>query len=110
MSWEYILLSTFRYKSAFSAIYRAKSAGKQPFRRHFHTFRAAWKAYLTSLTPPTTIPGPGTPPANSQCTMQFVSRPCGLLLSISEGGQRRQGHDLETPSLLLAIGEVIYDV
>jgi hypothetical protein len=52
MSREYILLSTFRYKTAFSAIFRAKSAGNWPFWCRFHTFRAAWKAYLTSLTPP----------------------------------------------------------
>jgi hypothetical protein len=31
-----------------------------------------WKAYMTSLTPSTTTPGPGTPPANSRCTKQYI--------------------------------------
>ncbi len=34
------------------------------FLRRFRIFRAALKSYLTSLTPSTTTPGPGTPPAN----------------------------------------------
>jgi hypothetical protein len=67
-SWEYILLSTYKQKTAFLAIFRAKSVGNRPFWPHFCTFRAAWKAYLTSLTPPTTTPGLGTPPANSRRT------------------------------------------
>ncbi len=49
-----------------------------PFLRCFCTFRAAWKAYLTSMTPSTTTPGPGTLPANSRCTKQFWSNPHGL--------------------------------
>jgi hypothetical protein len=33
----------------------------------------------------TTIPGPGTPPANSRCTKQFWSRPHGLYLFLCVG-------------------------
>jgi hypothetical protein len=80
-SWEYILLSTFEQKTAFSAIFRAKSVGIGLFWRRFRTFWTAWKAYLTSLPPPTTNPRPGSPPANRQRTKQFLSRPCGLFLS-----------------------------
>jgi hypothetical protein len=46
--------------------------------RRCGTFWAAWKACLTSLTPSTTTPRWGTPPANSRCTKQFWSRPHGL--------------------------------
>jgi hypothetical protein len=43
---DYILVSTFKWKTAFSAIYKPKSA----WNHLFHIFRAAWKAYLTSMT------------------------------------------------------------
>ncbi len=49
---EYILLSTFERKTAFLAIYKPKRAQNRPFFRRFRTFRAALKAYLTSMTPP----------------------------------------------------------
>jgi hypothetical protein len=49
---EYILISTFKQKTAFSVISRAKSVGNQPFWARIHTFRDTWKAYLTSITPP----------------------------------------------------------
>jgi hypothetical protein len=75
---EYILLSTFEQKTAFSVMYKPKRAQNRPFFCRFHVFRAAWKAYLTSKTPSTTTPGPGTPPANSQHTKQFWSRPHSL--------------------------------
>ncbi len=52
--------------------------GNQLFLRPFHTFRAALKAYLSSLTPSTTTPWLGTPSANSRRTKQFLSRPHGL--------------------------------
>jgi hypothetical protein len=51
---------------AFSVIYEPKRARNRLFFCRFQVFRAAWKAYLTSKTPSTTTPGPGTPPANSQ--------------------------------------------
>jgi hypothetical protein len=35
-------------------------------------------AYLTPLTPFTTTPCPGTPPANNKLTKQFLSHPHGL--------------------------------
>ncbi len=44
---------------------------------HFHIFRAALKAFSTSLTPSTTTPRPGTLPANSRGTKQFLSHPHG---------------------------------
>ncbi len=56
---EYILLITFERKMAFSGIYYPKRARNRPFFRCFRIFRAAWKAYLTSMTPSTTTPGPG---------------------------------------------------
>jgi hypothetical protein len=65
---EYILLSTFEQKTAFSAIYKPKRARNRPFFHHFRIFRAALKAYLASMTPSTTTPGPGAPPANSRRT------------------------------------------
>jgi hypothetical protein len=54
---EYILLSTYERKTAFSYIYKPL-----PFFCRFCIFRTAWKAYLTSMTPSTTTPGPGAPP------------------------------------------------
>ncbi len=44
-------------------------------------------AYLPSLTPSTTAPCLGSPPANSQCTKQFLSRLHGLQLFLSEGAE-----------------------
>ncbi len=70
-SWKYILVSTFKYKKpAFLAFFKSISAGNRPILLRFHTFRVAWKAYLTSITPFTTTPRPGTPPANSRPTKQ----------------------------------------
>ncbi len=37
-----------------------------------YVFRAALKAYLTSLIPSTTTPGPSTPPTNSRRTKQYI--------------------------------------
>jgi hypothetical protein len=75
---EYILLSTFERKTAFSAIYKPKCSQDRPLLRHFRLFRAALKSYLASVIPSTTTPGPGTPPINSRCTKQFWSCPRGL--------------------------------
>jgi hypothetical protein len=66
MSREYIVLSTFEQKLAFLGIYKPKRARNRLFFRRFRIFRAAWKAYLTSMTPSTTTPGPGAPPVNTQ--------------------------------------------
>ncbi len=62
----------------FSANYYQKSAQSRLFFHRFCIFRAAGKAYLTSITLSTTTPGPGTPPANSRRTNQFWSHPHGL--------------------------------
>jgi hypothetical protein len=59
---EYILLSTFEQKTAFSAIYNPKRALNHLFFCCFSMFRAAWKAYLTSMTPSTTTPETGHSP------------------------------------------------
>ncbi len=75
---EYILLSTFKRKMAFSAIYKPKRAQNRPFFLRFHLFRAVLRAYLASVIPSTTTPGPGTPPANSWRTKKFWSGPRGL--------------------------------
>jgi hypothetical protein len=78
MSREYILLSTFEQKTTFSVIYKPKRTQNSPFFAVFRLFRVALKVYLASVIPSTTTPGPGTPPANSRCTKQFWSHPCGL--------------------------------
>ncbi len=78
MSWEYILSSSFKYKMAFLEIFKSISVLNRVFWHRFCTFWAYWKAYLTSLTPSTTTPWLGTPPANSRCTKQFLSPPHGL--------------------------------
>ncbi len=52
MSREYILLSTFERKMAFSVIYRPKHAQNRPFFRRFWLFRTAVKVYMTSPPPP----------------------------------------------------------
>jgi hypothetical protein len=75
---EYILLNTFERKTAFPAIYKPKRARNRLFFCRFCLFQAALKAYLASVIPSTTTPGPGTPPANSWCTKQFWSCPGGL--------------------------------
>jgi hypothetical protein len=75
---EYILLSTFEQKTAFSAINKPKHAQNRLFFCRFRLFRAALKVYLVSVIPSTTTPGQGTPPANSRRTKQFWSRPRGL--------------------------------
>jgi hypothetical protein len=72
------LFNTFEQKTAFSAIYKPKPAQNRPFFRRFRLFQAALKAYLASVIPSTTTPGPGTPPANSRPTKQFWSGPHGL--------------------------------
>jgi hypothetical protein len=75
MSGEYILISTFKKKAAFLVIFKSISAGNRPFWRHCHIFQAAWKAYVTSLTPSNTNPLAGTPPAKNRRTKQFLSHP-----------------------------------
>jgi hypothetical protein len=77
-SHEYILLSTSERKTVFSAIYRPKRPQNRPFFCRFWLFRMAVKVYVTSMNLSTTIPGPGTPPANSRRAKQFWSRTHGL--------------------------------
>jgi hypothetical protein len=60
-SCEYILLSTFEQKTAFLAIYKPKSAQNRPFFRR-SSISGGLEAYLTSMTPSTTTPGPSAPP------------------------------------------------
>jgi hypothetical protein len=75
---EYILLSTYERKTAFSALYRRKRTRNRLFFRRFGLFLTAVKAYMTSWNLSTTTPGPGAPPASSRRTKQFWSRPHGL--------------------------------
>ncbi len=99
------------------------SVGNRLFLRRFCIFRAALKAYLTSLTPSTTTPCPGIPPANSQRTKQFFSHPHGLIyilyyfillymlyiyIYIYLSFWLQPWHDVEPPSLLLVAWEVIW--
>jgi hypothetical protein len=67
------LLSTFGPK-VFLAIYKPESARKRPFFSPFWYISGSMGAYLTPLTPSNTTSCPGTPPANSQHTKQFLSR------------------------------------
>jgi hypothetical protein len=67
---------------AFSAFFMSRSARNWPFLPRFRIFQAALKSYLPSLTPSTTTPGLGTPPANSRRTKQFLSHPHDLLYHI----------------------------
>jgi hypothetical protein len=60
------------------SVFKGNKCWKPAVWRRFCTIRSAWKAYWTSLTPPTTTPGLGTPPTNSWRTKQFLSRPRGL--------------------------------
>jgi hypothetical protein len=69
---------------AFSAIFKSISAENSPFFMLFLCISASVGAYLPPLTPYTTTPCLGTPLANSQHTMQFLSRPHALAL-LSEG-------------------------
>jgi hypothetical protein len=68
---------TFERKMAFSAIYKTNSAGNHLFFTVSY-ISSSMGAYLTLLTPSTTAPCPGTAPANSRLTKQFLSRPHGL--------------------------------
>jgi hypothetical protein len=77
-SWEFILLSTFEQKTAFLVISKPKNAGNHPFFPSFLFISGGMGAYLTPLTPFTTIPCPAIPPINNWCTKQFLSRPYGL--------------------------------
>jgi hypothetical protein len=77
VSWVYLVKYFWAKNGVFDKLF-AKTCAKPPFFCRFHTFRAAWKAYLTSITLSTTTPGPGTPPARSRRTKQFWSRPHGL--------------------------------
>jgi hypothetical protein len=79
------LVKYFQVKNGFFAFFKSISVGNWPFLHRFRTVRAAWKAYLTSMTPSTTTPGLGTPPANSRRTKQFWSHPHGLYLFLSVG-------------------------
>jgi hypothetical protein len=78
MSREYILLSTYERKTAFSALYRPKRAKNRPFFRRFSLFHTAVKVYMTSKNLSITTPWPGTPPTSSRRTKKFWSRPHGL--------------------------------
>ncbi len=78
MSWEYILLSTFKQKIMFSEIFKAKSVGNHSFSALFLCISAGRRAYLPPLTPSTTTPCLGTPRANSRSTKQYLSRPLSL--------------------------------
>jgi hypothetical protein len=84
--------------------------------RHFCIFRAALKSYLTSLTPSTTTPRLGTPPANSRRTKQNIYIYYiyiyiiyyilyivyyNIYIHIYRSFKLRPRHDMEPPSLLL---------
>jgi hypothetical protein len=69
-------------KAGFWAIFKALSAGNWLFWLLFHTSQAAWKAYLTSFTSPTTTTWPGTPPTNSWRNKQFLLSSRSLALSM----------------------------
>jgi hypothetical protein len=59
-----------RKKTSFSAIFKC---GKPPVFGAFLYIFGSLGAYLPPLTPSSTTRCPGTPPANIQCTKQFLS-------------------------------------
>jgi hypothetical protein len=71
MIFFYVLLSK---KTAFSAIFRAKSLGN----RWFSYIPGGLKGLFDFFDSPHHHFRPGTPPANSWNTKQFLSRPTGL--------------------------------
>jgi hypothetical protein len=84
---EYILLITFEWKTAFSAIFKAKSVGNRLFSALFLCISAGMGAYLPPITPCNTTPCLNTPPVNSRPPKQFLSCPQGLLLFLNEGAE-----------------------
>ncbi len=96
-SHEYILLSTYERKTAFSAIYRPKHAQNRRFFTVFGYFvllwRYIWLLWISPLPPPVV-------------TRQAVLEPPAQSLALSKcrpGASRlRQRHDILPPSLLLA--------
>ncbi len=72
-----VFLHTFEWKTAFSVIYKQKSAWKHLFFAISYIL-GSMGAYLTPSTPSSTTPSLGTLPANSQHTKQFLSHPGGL--------------------------------
>jgi hypothetical protein len=75
---EYILLSTFKYKTAFLAIFRSISVGNRF--NFFTVFVQSGRLgdVFKSFDSLTTTPCLGTPPANSRCIKQFLSCPHNL--------------------------------
>jgi hypothetical protein len=71
---EYILLSTYERKTAFSAIYRPKHAQNRPFFYRFWLFRTAVKVYMTSMnisTPPAGSRAPSSSGATRTVSSSF---------------------------------------
>jgi hypothetical protein len=64
----------------FLAIFKPKSSGNRPVFGTIFEYFSRLGAYLPPLTPSTTTPCLGTPPANSPRTKQFLSRLHGLYL------------------------------
>ncbi len=73
----------FGAKMAFLAIYRPKSPPKSQFFAVFVHFEQH-VGIFDSFDSLHHHPLPGTPPANSQCTKQFLIRPHGLYVALSE--------------------------
>jgi hypothetical protein len=66
-------------------MFKSISVLNRPFLRRFSTFQAAWKAYLTSLTPSTTTLWPGTPlPLRQWLVYQAVLEPPSQSLPLSK--------------------------
>ncbi len=74
-------------KNGIFSIFKSVSVGNRHFICLFCTFRAAWKAYLTSMTPSTTTPGQGTLP-RQQLAHQAVLEPPSWSLALSKSRHR----------------------
>jgi hypothetical protein len=77
MSGIYLVKYSLVKNGVFSNL-KAKNCAESPVFCHFCTFQVAWGHTLATLTTSTTAPCPGTPPANSRRTKQFLSHPLGL--------------------------------
>jgi hypothetical protein len=77
MSREYILLSIFERKTAFLTIYKPNRAQNRPFFTVF-VHSGQHGGVFDSFNSLHHHPCPGTPPANSRRTKQFLSRPHSL--------------------------------
>jgi hypothetical protein len=109
MSQEYILFSACERKQLLFWQFISQKVRETARFWSFSYISGSMGVYLTPLIPSTTNPCADTPPGNSPCTKQFLSRPRGLQLLLSEGAERplQPQHDVNPLSLLMVPWEVL---